>query len=314
MDRINLDLNPEFGYEIVCAAPYAYWLHKQGKLGKITTCKGMKPFYYFCNNVKELYDIRSINNQTNGVQNLPNNWIHHNAFALFGKDYSLLTEDEKIQANGVLDYSQWTPPQYAEYYNDMSIDLPKKFIVISNRYNKEHGQSPIGYFDIECLYNMFEYFKSINYDIIYKRPINKEFATDDNEWINKNITANVEEIGKINDFELTSYFNNVHIIDDVIDRLNLDYNTAQLKIFSRSSGFVSMGGGSSSFSSYFKKPVVIYVNTSKDIRPGYFDKNSYFRKLSNAPIYPIVDKKEDILERGYRNYELVYKTIKKVFK
>ena len=69
-----------------------------------------------------------------------------------------------------------------------------------------------------------------------------------------------------------------------------------------------------SFSSYFKQPVVIYVNTSKDVRPGYFDKNSYFRKLSNAPIYPIVDKKEDILARGYKNYKLVHETIKKVFK
>ena len=314
MGKINLNINPEFGYEIVCAAPYAYWLHQQGKLGKITTCKGMKPFYYFCDDVDEHHSSRSINNQTNGVQNLPNNWIHHNAMALFGKDYSQLNTEDQIKANGVLDYNQWTPPPYKDVYYDPNIDLPSKYIVISNRYNKEHGQAPIGYFDIECLYNMFGYFKTHGYEVIYKRPTNTEFATDDNEWLNQHIHADVEGQGIITDFDLVSYFDNVHLIDDVIKKLNTDYNTAQLKIFARSSGFVAMGGGSSSLSSYFGKPVVIYVNTSKDVRPGYFSKDSYFRKLSNAPIYPIVDKKEDIIQRGYRNYNLVHETIKKVFK
>ena len=32
-----LDLNPEFGYELVCSAPYAYWAKKQGQEVKITT-------------------------------------------------------------------------------------------------------------------------------------------------------------------------------------------------------------------------------------------------------------------------------------
>ena len=27
-----VDVRPEFGYDLVCAAPYAYWLHKQGEL------------------------------------------------------------------------------------------------------------------------------------------------------------------------------------------------------------------------------------------------------------------------------------------
>ncbi len=29
-----IDLNPEFGYELVCAAPYAYWLKEQGEYMK----------------------------------------------------------------------------------------------------------------------------------------------------------------------------------------------------------------------------------------------------------------------------------------
>ena len=47
MGRV-IDLNPEFGYEIACGIPYAYWLHQRGELDKVVTSKGMKPFYYFC--------------------------------------------------------------------------------------------------------------------------------------------------------------------------------------------------------------------------------------------------------------------------
>ena len=104
------------------------------------------------------------------------------------------------------------------------------------------------------------------------------------------------------------------MFDDIIQSIGKNYNENQLKLFSQASGFISMGGGSSILCSCFNKPVIIYVNTSKDVRQGYFDDNSYFRKLSNAPIYPIIDKKSDILKRGYRDYDKVYETIKKVFK
>ena len=43
-----IDVRPEFGYELTCAVPYAYYLHTKGKLEKCIIPKGMKPFYYFC--------------------------------------------------------------------------------------------------------------------------------------------------------------------------------------------------------------------------------------------------------------------------
>ena len=78
---MELNLNPEFGYELVCSAPYAYWLKKQGEYVKVTTSIGMKPFYWFCDEVVEKYTTRHLDNHSNGVQDLPNNWVHHNAQA-----------------------------------------------------------------------------------------------------------------------------------------------------------------------------------------------------------------------------------------
>ena len=46
----------------------------------------------------------------------------------------------------------------------------------------------------------------------------------------------------------------------------------------------------------------------------YFDENSYFRKLSGAEIYPIIDKKQDIIKRGHIDYSELFKTIKRIYK
>ena len=309
-----INLNPEFGYELVCAMPYAYWLKQQGEHVEVITSKGMKPYYWFCDKVEEKYERRSIDNKTNGVQNLPNTWIHHNARAIFKKDHSQLSKEDQARANGWLDYSKWIAPPVQQKYFNSSTKTPDNFIVISNRYNLEHGRNPIGFFDIEFLYNVFNFFKEKGYNVIYKRPNNTEFATDPNEILNNNIEANVEGIGIINDYELTKYFDNVFLMQDVIKEIPGTYNESQLKLFSKAEGFISMGGGSSILCSYFNKPVIIYVNTSGDIRPGYFDKNSYFRKLSKNEIYPVIDTLDDIIKRGHRDYSKVYNYLKNIFK
>lgn len=307
---MTLDLNPEFGYELVCSAPYAYWAKQQGQDVKIITSIGMKPFYWFADEVIEKYTNRSVDNGNNGVQDLPNNWIHHNAKAVFGKDYSELTDKEKEEANGTLDYSQWIAPPYAKQFYKKGVPLLNNYVVVSNRYNLEHSEQPIGYFDIKALYEIFNLLTEKGYNIIYKRPRNTEFACDSNEEQGRDIKANVEGLGVITDFELTEHFDNVFLFDNIIEQIGSSYNEAQLNIFASAEGFIAMGGGSSILCSYFNKPVIIYVNTSKDIRPGYFYGDSYFNKLSNASIYPVVDTKAQIKVRGWRDYSEVYHHIK----
>ena len=74
-----------------------------------------------------------------------------------------MTVKEREEANGVLDYSQWTPPPYKEHYKNDRFKFDKPVIVISNRYNYEHGKFPRGFFDIQCLYDMFNYFTENGY-------------------------------------------------------------------------------------------------------------------------------------------------------
>ena len=54
----TLKINSEFAHELILAIPYAYWLHQNNQLEKIITSRGMKPFYYFCDNIEEKFETR----------------------------------------------------------------------------------------------------------------------------------------------------------------------------------------------------------------------------------------------------------------
>ena len=282
MTRKIVKINPEFGVELALAVPYAYWLHKNNQLEHVVTSKGMKPFYYFCDDVREEFQQRTIDNAVAGLNDLPNNWIHG---------------INSLEEPGVLDYSKWTPPPYKKHYKNDEIDLGKSIIFISNKFNLEHGEPPYGYFDIKCLHDMFSYLTESGYSVVYKRVTNREshFTVDQNE-INSvnmgyhNISADVEGVGIMTDYDLTKYFDDVYLFDDVVEKYNhYSYNEVQLKVMANSKGFITVCGGNSILSSYFGKTVISYVHKGKELRKNYFGKNSYFPKLSGANVIPVYD-------------------------
>ena len=234
--------NPEFGVELALVVPYAYHLHTQGKLDTVITSKGMKPFYYFCDDVREDFTERTIDNAAAGLNELPNNWIHG---------------INPLEEPAVLDYTEWTTPPYKEHYKNDEFNFDDKPIVfISNKYNLEHGEIPLGFFDIKCLYDMFVNLTSKGYVVIYKRATNKEeeFAIDQNEMNSihngyENILADVDGIGKISDRELPLYMDDVWLFDDIPTKYS--YNETQLKIMANCSNFITVCGGNSILSSLF---------------------------------------------------------------
>ena len=287
---ITIKTNCEFASELVCVIPYVYWLHQNNQLEGVITSKGMKPFYYFCDNVEEVFDYRTFDMKQNGLNDVPNNWIHHNAEAVFNKTYSELSKEEEIKANGVLDYSQWTPPPYKNHFGfwDEFIDL-KPYVVISNNYNIEAGNDiseTRRYFNLNTLSNMFFYLQEAGYNVVYKRPDNTEFAPDQNEIATLQGGHEFQEMtqeGKMSDYDLCGYYDNVYNLNDFdID----DYNEFQMKCFANADGFVTPNGGGGILCACFDKPVVFYVPSGKETRPGYLtNDDSYINKLSNADIH-----------------------------
>ena len=213
---ITIKTNCEFASELICVIPYAYWLHQNNKLEKVITSKGMKPFYYFCDDVEERFEYRTFDMNQNGLNDVPNNWVHHNCEAVFGKAYDKLTEEEQVKANGVLDYSQWTPPPYKNHFGfwDEFLDL-KPYVVINNNFNIEAGNDITEsrrYFDLNTLSNMFYYLQDAGYNVIYKRPDNTEFAPDQNEMATLQGGYQFSEMtdqGTMSDYGLCDYYDNV---------------------------------------------------------------------------------------------------------
>jgi len=301
-----IDLHPEFGLELALGITYAHWLHERGELEGVRTVKGMKPFYYFCDNVEEVYNHRTIDNSAAGLDSLPNNWIHH---------------CPRIKSpNGVLDYSKWSIPPYKTHFLTDKFKFDKPMIFVSNRYNVEHGQPPMGYFDIPFLYEIFNHLTESGYGVIYKRPKNNEFPLDQNEANGlsmgyTDIVADVDGIGKITDYQLTEFYEDVVLMDSLIESNDTNtYNEIQLQMLSNVSGFITMGGGGSLLCSMFGVPNISYFNASAECkRDGYFGKDNYYRKMSEHDFYPVLDWVEDVKERGHRDYTEMNKLIKEVF-
>jgi hypothetical protein len=311
--------NAEFGVELALAVPYAYWLHNNGLLKTVITSVGMKPFYYFCDDVREEFTTRTIDNEAAGLNELPNNWIHHNAPATIGKPYDQCSNEEQAVANGWLDYSKWELPNYKKIYGTHGNQRPKVFITnIYNHVDKSDNRH-YHHFTIEGLYYIFELLKEKGYDVIYKRENNKStgITVDQNEQTaanhNAELLANVEGIGMITDYELCNYYDNVTNFYDLLDKSKDDYNTTQLKIMSNCDKFISVCGGNGILSSCFGGDVILYVTQGRELRPGYFDRNSYFRKLSGANIIPIFDPISNIKQRGNHDFTELLSTIKNVF-
>ncbi len=131
----TVDVNPEFGIELALALPYAYWLHENNQLEKVVTSKGMKPFYYFCDNVEEKYDYRTIDNNAANMHSLPNPWIY--GTQLDAKLYKDEWEHWESFYNapsgvGILNYTEWKLPDYNEQYKNDRFLFDKPFIVVAN--------------------------------------------------------------------------------------------------------------------------------------------------------------------------------------
>jgi hypothetical protein len=263
----------------------------------------MKPFYYFCDTVEEKYDYRTIDNSAAGMDSLPNPWIYGTQLdAELYKDEWEHWESFKNAPNGVgiLNYTQWKIPNFTEKYKNENFVSEKPLIFISNRYNWEHGKPPVGYFSIQCLNEIFDYLTNSGYTVIYKRPLNTEFPLDQNEmstYHNKeNLVAEVEGGGIISDHQLTTYYEDVILFDDLINKNpNLSYNELQLNVFANVHKFISMSGGSALLTNLFQKPNITYLYNRSDLREKFWEdengnkniKNYYY--MMNQNVIPFID-------------------------
>ena len=240
-----------------------------------------------------------------------------------------MTEEQKKEVAGVLDYSQWILPDYKSHYTNDKFKFDKPMVVISNQYNVEGNWAtskswhPHRFFSVECLNNIFEYLTSNGYSVLYKRPKNTEFAVDDNEIKtlithpvnNIKLQANVEVVGLIDDYDLARHYDDVYLIDDIVnDNPQHSYNEIQLMLFANAEGFISVSGGSGILACYFKKTNIIYCTIGRETLPEYWARDAYYQKISDNNAIPVVDNYEEIYKKGTQDYTELFDVMKDKFK
>lgn len=254
-EKINISFKGEFGYEVILAFPYAYWLYKNNLLGSTISSKDTKCFYYFSKLHEEKFDCRrgylyNSDYGGNDLQGNPNKTIH--------------------KSN--LDTTKFIMPPYKEIYKNNLFIFDKPLIMISNKYYST-GRNENRYLNIEILKEIFDILSS-KFTIIYNRALKNNIVEDQNL---------IDE--KFEDHNLIKQLNNPNIID--INELYLGYknmlsfNTFQCMLKANCEKYISVQGGTSIFSSLFGGTNIIYADNCMETK---FNSFNWYTKLSNADI------------------------------
>lgn len=305
-NKINIETNPEFASEIVLSIPYAYYLKTQDRLGKVTCCKGMEPFYWFADEVDGSIPHRSLDNQS-ALKDVPNKWLHN---------------DGKGGRAGVINYDEWECPPYKEHYTNTLFEFYEPYVVLNNIYNvesDENGTGPRRFFDIQHIYNIITYLTEMGYNVIYKRPDNTEFVPDQNEVATLNtdykIQANVEGLGVINDYDLINLMDGCYNLNDIWKQTGFDYSTINLKMFANASGCISVNGGGYQLAACYGMPLVVYVTKGKELRPMYLEyDDSFIKMLKGSQVVPVYDDYYKWEENGGPKYNELMNAVASVWK
>lgn len=239
--------NGEFGFELVCVVPYAYWLHKQGEKFRTISSLDTKCLYYFCDNHIEKFTSR-LSRDAIGFDNL--------------------------RPNGPsLNVSRWIPPDYKSHFKNDIFVFDKPILVINNKYNSEWGGKPANFLDIPTLEKTIDLLKD-KYTIIYNRIYSKKYINDGGT-----------KAYDLNEFShLKSKFRKdiIFIQDLQKSHPNLTFNELQLQVMANCDNFISVQGGNSILASYFGGQNLIFCKKGGELDNGSFSFYSLFSQCDVA--------------------------------
>jgi glycosyltransferase involved in cell wall biosynthesis len=254
--------NPEFGYELLSAIPYAYNLYLKGELDETISSYDTKCLYFFSPKHTETDNKRSWDNMNSlWAQKFPNINIH------------------KPQ----LDWDVFSPPPFKEFYSNKSIEFDKETIVIFNRYNYEWGQPPINYLDIPTLDKLFTLL-SKDYQVVYINIKGHDKYYD-----------GVDPLDLGDDVLLLNHPNVISINQLINTYPDLTYNEIQLRVFSKCEKYISSNGGQLILSAYFGGENIIFSKKCRELGSEVNSFYKWYHKLGNG-VFQHVNTYSDLIQ------------------
>jgi hypothetical protein len=252
----------EFGFELLAIVPYAYWLHRQGRLERTVGGIDTRCLYYFSENHEE----RPIKRNYVPITEYPigeRGWFQYDLRAF----------------PGTLDTRRWSPPPYREAFRDERFRWDRELCIVSNKVSDEYflGESrplPTNFIEIDVLLRLIGALRE-RYQVIYNRPR----ASD--------ITSDHQKIHEIGDIEaVKSTFPDTVTIQELQARYpTLTFNELQLRLYSNCQRFVSVLGGSAYLASYFGGTNIVFAQRGWEVDCGAYQR--WFNRFSGARVVAI---------------------------
>jgi hypothetical protein len=247
----------EFAFELLAVVPYAYWLHRHGRLRFTVSTRDTRCLYYFSK--------------------------HHHEH-LVRRRYVPITE-YPIGRPGVvrydrkgfprtLDVRRWLPPPYKEVFRDDRFGFAKPLCVVSNKTSDERylrrGFS-VNSMDTDLVMAVIGRLRT-RYQVVYSRPRATDIVNDHQA---------VREIGDIEAVQRA--YPDVLTIQQLHGRnAGLTFNELQLRLFASCDRFVSVLGGAAYLASYFGGTNVVYARRGWEVACSAFD--NWFDRFSGARV------------------------------
>jgi hypothetical protein len=254
----------EFAFEMMAVVPYAYWLHKQGRLERTVACEDTRCLYYFSENHQERPGSRSYI----PITEYPVGEIGKKRF-------------DKGSFPVRLDTSRWAPPPYMERFRDERFLWDRPTCVVCNKMSEENylGSPRVNSIETDLLLELVGRLRT-RYQIVYNRPRSADIVNDH------------QRVGETGDIEaLQKRHPDVLTIQELHAQYpEFSFNELQLRVFSGCRRFISVIGGSAYLASWFGGTNIIYARAGWELESGALE--SWFTAFSKAKVIAVSSPEE----------------------
>lgn len=260
-----ISFHGEFQQELIHVLPFAYWHYQNGTLLETIGSKFTKELYFFSPKHTEKYSTRDYNDNYNlEIPNAPHDFK--------------------------LNKRKWKKVPLKSQFKNEIFRYSKPNLVIANRYNSEWDSQPISYFDADTLRSFIQLFGD-KYQIIYNRPPSSEMANDNSK------------IFELKDEQVIKDYSEVILMSNLFeehkDQIE-SYNLLQLMVYSCTSNFISIHGGTGTLASCFGGKNLIYSKRGLEHDLGEFE--NVFPQIADTKIIHVKDEK-DLLSIASATFE-----------
>lgn len=247
----------EFAFELLAVIPYAYWLHRNGRLDFTVSTRDTRALYYFSANHEERSVPRRYVPITEYPVGVPGTWRY-----------------DRHAFPASLDGARWIPPPYREIYGPKRLSFAKETCVVCNKASDEsylrRGLN-INAMSTELVLELVGSLRD-RYQVVYVRPRRADIVNDH---------QGIRELGDIE--AVARAYPDVLTIQDLhADHPELSFNELQLRLFAGCERFVSVLGGSSYLASYFGGTNVVYARRGWEVAGGVYER--WFDRFSGARV------------------------------